>query len=294
MVGRGLYERRNEPNPLGMIAILMSTYNGERYLAEQLDSIIAQTYTDWRLFVRDDGSKDRTLKILDEYVQKDTRITILRDTENRGACQSFERLLEQCGEADYYAFADQDDVWMPDKLAVSLEAIRKAEKDFPNQAVVVHTDLQVVDEQLNEIAPSFWHYGGIVPEILDANIHYLAICNSVTGCAMLMNRAARKAAIPFLPGIFMHDAWVALAVLKAGGRVVPIVQKTILYRQHTQNVCGAQRYRFRVSNIREKYRLAQRSYRTGHPLVFRNKMHFVWWKTVYFIVLHSYRIRHKA
>ena len=294
MVGRGLYERRNESNPLGMIAILMSTYNGERYLAEQLESIIAQTYTDWCLCVRDDGSRDRTPKILDEYAQKDTRISILKDKDNLGACRSFERLLEQCGEADYYAFADQDDVWTPDKLAICLEAIRKAENDFPNQPMVVHTDLQVVDEQLNEIAPSFWNYGGIVPQILDSNIHYLAICNSVTGCAMMMNRAARKAALPFLPGIFMHDAWVALMVLKAGGRVIPIPQTTIRYRQHMQNVCGAQQYRFRVSNIREKYRLAQRSYRTGHPLVFRNKIHFVWWKTIYFVILHSYRIRHKS
>ena len=294
MVGRGLYERRNEPNSLSMIAILMSTYNGERYLAEQLDSIIAQTCTGWRLFVRDDGSTDRTQQILDEYGAKDHRITLLRDQENLGACRSFEHLLEQCGDADYYAFADQDDVWKPNKLAICLDTIRKAERDFPNQPVVVHTDLQVVDDQLNEIAPSFWQYGGIVPQILDANIHYLAICNSVTGCAMMMNRAARKAALPFLPGIFMHDAWVALMVLKAGGRVIPIPQTTIRYRQHTQNVCGAQQYRFRMSNIREKYRLAQRSYRTGHPLVFKNKVHFVWWKTIYFVVLHSYRIRHKS
>lgn len=277
-----------------MLRILMSTYNGERYLAEQLDSITAQTFTDWCLMVRDDGSTDGTARVLEEYAAKDRRISVLKDGENLGACQSFERLLEACGEADYYAFADQDDVWKPDKLSLSMDAMRKAEKEFPGQPIVVHTDLQVVDQNLQPLAPSFWQYGGICPEILDTNIHFIAICNSVTGCAMVMNRAARKAALPFAPNVFMHDAWTAIAVLAAGGRLIPIPQTTIYYRQHTGNVCGAQHYRFRLNNLQEKWHLAQHSYQTGHPLVFRNWIHFLWWKTVYFFVLHSYRLRHRA
>lgn len=277
-----------------MIQILMSTYNGERYLAEQLDSILAQTYTDWRLTVRDDGSTDGTSAVLTAYAERDKRISVLTDGENLGACRSFERLLTQCGDADYFAFADQDDVWKPEKLALCVEAMRKAEKEDPGKPIVVHSDLQVVDEHLQPIVPSFWNYGGIHPEILDANIHYIAICNSVTGCAMLMNSAARKAALPFRPDVFMHDAWIAIAVLAAGGRVIPVPQTTICYRQHTDNVCGAQRYRFRLNNLQEKWKLAKRSYQTGHPLVFRNKVHFLWWKTVYFFVLHTYRLRHRA
>lgn len=277
-----------------MLYILMSTYNGERYLAQQLDSILAQTYTDWRLFVRDDGSQDGSKRIVEQYAQKDKRIALCNDCENIGAMRSFERLLAQYGDADYYAFADQDDVWKPEKLSLSLEAMHSAEKEHPSLPIVVHTDLQVVDSLLREIAPSFWDYGGIVPDILDDNIHFIAICNSLTGCAMIMNQAARQAALPFRPGVFMHDAWIALAVLKAGGKIISVKQPTILYRQHTDNVCGAQKYRFRLSNMQEKYRLAQRSYQTGHPLVFRNIAHFLWWKAVYFFVLHRYRIRHHA
>ena len=277
-----------------MLHILMSTYNGERYLAEQLDSIIAQTYTDWRLFVRDDGSKDETLRILTEYAEKDKRIQVIDDGENLGACRSFERLLMQYGDADYYAFADQDDVWKPEKLSLCVSSMKSAEIAHPGKAIVVHTDLQVVDEQLQPIAPSFWNYGGIVPAILDDNIHFLAICNSVTGCAMLMNGAAREVALPFRKDVFMHDAYIAIAVLAAGGAVIPVSQSTLYYRQHRTNVCGAQHYRFRLDNMTEKYQLAKRSYQTGHPLAFRNKCHFLWWKVRYFFVLHTYRIRHNT
>lgn len=278
-----------------MIHILLSTYNGERYLAEQLDSILAQTYTDWRLYVRDDGSNDSTIDILRRYANAHPKqIQLSLENNNLGACASFERLLAQHGGADYYAFCDQDDIWMPDKLSICVEEMQRQEQFQPNKAIVVHTDLQVVDAQLNRLSPSFWEYGGICPDILDGNIHYLAICNSVTGCAMLMNNTARECALPFYANAFMHDAWIGLRVLADGGVVVPINRATIYYRQHIDNVCGAQRYRFRMNNLREKYWLAKRSYATGHPLVFRNKLHFLWWKMIYSFVLHSHRLRHSA
>lgn len=273
-----------------MLHILLSTYNGERFLREQLDSILAQSYTDWRLFIRDDGSTDGTKAILDSYAKADKRINLLYDNDNIGACRSFERLLTLYGEADYYAFCDQDDVWLPHKLALSIDAMQSREASLGKHTpIIVHTDLKVVDEQLQELAPSFWAYGGIHPEILDSNIHFLAICNSVTGCAMLMNNAARQGVLPFPPHVFMHDAWMGIRVLERGGAVVPVHTPTILYRQHGENVCGAQRYRFTLTNLREKYRLAVRSYQTGHPLVFRNVVHFLWWKTRYFFTLHTLR-----
>jgi len=275
-----------------MIHILLSTYNGERYLAEQLDSILAQTYTDWRLYARDDGSKDGTIAILKRYAQAHPKQFFVDETgpKGLGAMRSFEHLLIQHGDADYFAFADQDDVWMPDKLAVCIEEMERQESATGKQKpLVVHSDLAVVDEHLQPIAPSFWEYGGIRPDILDDNRHYLAICNSVTGCAMLMNAAARKVVLPFNPDVFMHDAWIGIRVLEQGGRVIPVCRATIHYRQHGDNVCGAQRYRFRLTNLREKYQMAVRSYHTGHPLVFRNVVHFLWWKMRYFITLHILR-----
>ena len=272
-----------------MIHILLSTYNGKRFLREQLDSILAQTYTEWRLYIRDDGSKDGTMTILRAYAQKYPEKILVDESEQRGlgAMRSFEYLLAHHGNADYFAFADQDDVWLPDKLALSMAAMKQAEQAHPNRPLVVHSDLRVVDENLNELSSSFWNYGGIHPEILDGNIHYLAICNSVTGCAMIMNKKAREVVLPFPAHVFMHDAWIGIRVLEQGGLVIPIYTTTILYRQHGDNVCGAQRYRFRLTNLRQKYQWAVRSYQTGHPLVFRNVFHFLWWKIRYFITLHT-------
>jgi glycosyltransferase involved in cell wall biosynthesis len=274
-----------------MLHILLSTYNGERFIAEQIDSILAQTYTEWRLFIRDDGSKDGTKAILHEYAQQYPEKIFVDESEPKGlgAMRSFEYLLAQHGEAEYFAFSDQDDVWLPDKLEISMATMKQAEQTDPNQPIVVHSDLRVVDEQLNELSPSFWSYGGIHPEILDSNIHYLAICNSVTGCAMIMNRKAREVTLPFPRYVFMHDAWIGIRVLEQSGKVIPISTPTILYRQHGDNVCGAQQYRFKLTNLRQKYEWAVRSYQTGHPLVFRNVLHFLWWKTRYFFTLHTLR-----
>ena len=266
-----------------MIHILLSTYNGERYLSEQLDSIIAQTVADWRLFVRDDGSTDTTVQLLEKYAKADRRIRLITDGENIGACRSFERLLTQCGEADYYAFADQDDVWKPEKLAVCLDQMHRQEHIYPAKPIVVHTDLQVVDEHLHEIAPSFWRYSNIRPELVDANLRYLAICNSVTGCAMFFNRAARETALPFRETAYMHDAWVALSTAAAGGKVIPLSATPIAYRQHQTNVLGAVPYTLWGKTWAQRKADAQRSYTMAHPLVFANKAQFLLWKIIYFI-----------
>ncbi|MBR0194747.1 MAG: glycosyltransferase family 2 protein [Paludibacteraceae bacterium] len=266
-----------------MLHILMSTYNGERYLAEQLDSILAQTYTDWCLFIRDDGSKDGTKAILDAYAAKDPRITIVRDTENVGACRSFERLLEQCGGADYYAFADQDDVWDADKLAICMQVIRAQEKAYPGKPIVVHTDLRVVDEQLQNMAPSFWKYSNIQADLIDAHPHYLAICNSVTGCAMLFNEAARACALPMSKDAYMHDAWVALMTVCRGGQLVPVHRAPIAYRQHEGNVLGAVHYSTFGRSVSRRVYEAGISYCRSRGYVYRNKLHFLLWKTIYFI-----------
>ena len=266
-----------------MIAILMSTYNGARYLAEQLDSILAQTYADWKLTVRDDGSTDDTLRILQQYAKADKRISVLTDGENIGACRSFERLLTQCEDAEYYAFCDQDDVWRSDKLALSLDAIQQAEKAHPGKPIVVHTDLQVVDENRTEMAPSFWLYSNIQADLLDAHIRYLAICNSVTGCAMLFNKAARDCSLPMSADAYMHDAWLALMTAYHGGYVLPVHQTPVAYRQHGDNVLGAIHYSTFGRSIESRKFEAHVSYARSKGYVYRNKAQFLLWKTIYFL-----------
>lgn len=268
-----------------MLHILLSTYNGERYISEQIDSILAQTYTEWRLFIRDDGSKDGTKAILHEYAQQYPEKIFVDETApgGLGAMRSFEYLLAQHGEAEYFAFADQDDVWLPDKLEVTMVAMEQTEQSHPGQPIVVHTDLKVVDEQLREIAPSFWKYSNIHPDLVDKHLHYLAICNSVTGCAMIFNRKARDLSLPMSPEAYMHDAWIALITLYSGGVVIPLHCTTIAYRQHGDNVLGAVQYAPFGRSIAQRTNDAQIAYRRAKGKVYHTYAGFIVWKIIYFI-----------
>lgn len=131
-----------------MIAILMSTYNGEKYIREQINSFLNQTNQDWKLFVRDDGSKDSTLSILGEFSDKYPDKIFLDESapRNMGAGESFMYMLNLT-DAQYYMFSDQDDVWMDDKIERTLAKVQQLEADFGlDKAIGVFTDLTVVDE----------------------------------------------------------------------------------------------------------------------------------------------------
>ncbi len=223
----------------GRVAILMATYNGERFLPEQLDSILAQSFTDWRLYIQDDLSTDATPQILRHYAATDSRIQLIGNNEKLGAMRNFERLMRMV-EADYYFFADQDDVWTKEKMALSLQRLREVEQrsGMKGKPVAVCTDLRVVDAELNEMAPSFWEMQRIEPCLIKTLAALGAHCFA-TGCTMAFNAAARTAALPLPPEAIMHDVWLSLAVLHNGGALEGIPQPTVLYRQHGNNTIGA-------------------------------------------------------
>lgn len=268
------------------VTILMSTYNGEKYLKEQLDSITGQDMQEWRLVVRDDGSTDDTVKLLQQYAAKDDRIRVVADGRNAGVIRSFEYLLQHYGTEGYIAFADQDDVWLPNKLRISTETIQRAEKEYGESTPIgVHTDLIVADEQLQEISKSFWDYAQIKPHILNQKAEYLAICNSVTGCTLLLNQAARKASWPFSEKALMHDSAIAVSIKKKGGQLVPIDEATLHYRQHGDNALGAVKYDLWRSFF-QRYQEAKEHYRAYHPEIFPNIASFVYWKIRCFCAEH--------
>lgn len=221
------------------IAILMATYNGERFLKEQILSVQRQTFTDWTLYVQDDGSKDGTLEVVRSLAADDSRIVLMPPGPGKGAMRNFASLLEKV-DAPYYMFADQDDVWLSDKIAKTFQAMKGAEKSASNLPVAVCTDLRVVDSELNEIAPSFWEYSNIRPSLL-SDFNSLAGHNLATGCTMMLNAAARAVALPIPKEALMHDTWTVLTVSRAGGKVVAVPEATMLYRQHETNVLGAVR-----------------------------------------------------
>lgn len=272
-----------------MIDILLSTYNGERFLREQIDSLLQQSFTDWKLLIRDDGSIDNSVAIIAEYAKSfPKKIAILSDNAgNLGPAFSFEKLLA-ASTAPYIMFCDQDDVWLPNKIKITLEKMREMEqkygKDLP---LLVHTDLQVVDSHLKVIANSMWEYMQFKPEISESDMHFLAVGNCVTGCTVMINQKAKQISLPFHKRIIMHDAYIALCVMKYG-KVSYSPIPTIKYRQHGKNECGAKAVDYslwhRLQKLKWVMEDAKKNYLNAKPLVFKNYIEFWYYKVKLFII----------
>jgi len=221
------------------VAVLLSTYNSEAYICEQINSILTQTYKEWILFIRDDGSFDGTINLIQNYCNQHSNIRLFESNgENLGARDSFFWLLNNT-DAKYYMFCDHDDVWLPFKIEITYKKIKKAEQNNCGKPIIINTDLIVVDDKLQTIHNSMWRYSGFLPNVLKSSFYYLSVCNFVNGCTMMFNQEAKEISFPVSPNATLHDNWIALKVINSDGIIVPIDQPTILYRQHAQNVCGA-------------------------------------------------------
>ncbi|OHD94819.1 MAG: hypothetical protein A2019_06325 [Sulfurimonas sp. GWF2_37_8] len=220
-----------------MITVLLSTYNGSKYLKNQLDSLIAQSYKDFEIIARDDGSSDDTLMILKSY-----GIKLLESERNLGAKGSFGELLKYAlrnSDTKYFMFCDQDDVWQSDKIEKTLTKMQYMENKYGDMPLLVHTDLEVVDEKLNTLAGSFWHYQNINPA--QDRLNTLILQNIVTGCTMMINRKLAQMIEDVPVEAVMHDWWIAM-VASAFGKIGYIKEPLMLYRQHSNNDTGAKNY----------------------------------------------------
>ncbi len=221
-----------------MIDILLATCNGERYLGEQMDSLLSQTERGFCVILQDDGSADSTPALLAAYADADPdRVRIVSGLPHeKSARGNFMSLLSQ-SDADYVMFCDQDDVWDKDKVSLTLARMREGEARYGARCpLLVHTDLQVVDAQLRPIAPSFLRY-----QKLDAlpSLSRLLAQNSITGCAMMVNRPLAALMRKATAGdMLMHDWWAALCAASMG-QLLFVDRPTICYRQHGGNQLGA-------------------------------------------------------
>lgn len=215
------------------IAVLMSTYNGERYLDDQIMSIINQSNQNWHLYVRDDGSSDGTQAMLAKFAAKYEKITFINENNvtNIGVNRSFMSLLHDI-EADYYMFSDQDDVWNKNKIELTLNKMKQSQTG--HKPILVFTDLDVVDVNLNS-------EGVMNGTNIWTSFLHLLFTNCVTGCTVMVNEDLKRM-IDFdslnYENIYMHDWWVAL-IASAFGEAVYLNKATIKYRQHGDNVVGS-------------------------------------------------------
>ena len=201
-----------------MISVCMATYNGERFIKEQIDSILMQIGPNDEIVISDDHSTDNTLKIISSY--NDKRIKLINNPNVRSVSYNFLNSLKNA-KGDYIFLSDQDDIWMPQKIQIILE-------NLINYDLVVH-DAKVIDSKGNILNNSA-HQNARV------NFVYNLISNrTFSGCCMAFRRSILSFCLPFPPSFIMYDHWIALCALTLGLRVKYIENKLILYRRHFDN-----------------------------------------------------------
>ena len=218
------------------VAVIMSTYNGEKYLREQIDSILDQKNVDVELFIRDDGSNDSTAEIINEYADKNNNVIFWNKDNiiNLGIRDSFLTLLKEvCDEytdINYFAFADQDDVWKPEKLDAAVKMIEEnADRETP---ALYYSNKTIVDANLNIISEEHIKYYGDFFEALWPSL--------ASGCTMVFNKKMAEMAVRHLPIQYssIHDAWVYRLAKCSDAKIIFDETSHIYYRQHAKNVCG--------------------------------------------------------
>jgi len=231
------------------VAILLSTFNGEKYLVDQLDSLIHQSYSNFVIVLRDDNSTDGTTSLIQSYRRKFPELihVIENKGENLGASGSYSLLMRyvldhkrELGlQQAYMMFCDQDDVWLEDKTSVQIKAMLDAESRTASIPTLIHSDLRVVSESGEQISESFMQYQGLKTE----RNHFgnLLVSNLVTGCTVLLNESLAKLVLPIPKEAIMHDWWAAL-VGSAFGNIIFLDSPLVNYRQHENNTLGAKQY----------------------------------------------------
>lgn len=227
-------------NQKPLISIAMATYNGEKFLREQLDSIYAQSYKNIEVIVTDDSSSDDTVSILKEYHQKNGLKYFINE-ENLGYLKNFEKAISLCS-GDYIALSDQDDIWLPHKLETLYKTI--------NGKALVFSDAKLVDGEGRVFAESFHLYQKVYIPEYTKHFYYLVIKNFITGCTVLFSRKLLKEIIPIPKSAIHHDWWIAFLGSLQGG-IEYVREPLVLYRQHGGNSIGAEKSSFFKNVIKE-------------------------------------------
>lgn len=237
-------------SPSAHIEIIMGTYNGAKYVGQQVESLLAQTYQDWHLIIGDDLSIDDTQLVLQKLQEKyPNKITVYLFKHGVGIAQNFSRLLELTT-AEYIMFCDQDDYWYPEKISKSLLKLQQLEKTWGKEApLLIHTDMKIGDAELNIMSESHWKRQKFNPK-RSGKLNATLMQNASWGCTMMFNSALVQLATPIPSEGFVHDFWLVI-VASAFGHVDYLDEPTMLYRQHDSNLVGSKEIGFRwfIDNV---------------------------------------------
>ncbi len=251
-----------------MITIIMAVYNGQEYIREQLESLKDQTYTEWRLVIRDDRSSDKTAEIVKKFSDEVEQEVIFKVNEkpSGSAKNNFALLINDAKESDYVMFCDQDDIWKKDKIEITFNKMKQAEerygRDFP---LLVHGDVEVIDENGNINADSMFEMSHINA---DSKLPQILIQNHVTGCTMMCNKKLIAGISEYASSeyIIMHD-YLAALYASVFGKIEVIRKPLLSYRQHSGNSVGAKNNNNpvyllkRLANGRKSYKEAMETSR---------------------------------
>ena len=276
------------------IAILLGVYNGEQFLSVQIDSILAQTNKDWTLFIRDDSSNDNTRDIIEQYTKRyDTIVSIKDELGNLGCNGNYFELLRRV-KASYYMFCNADDFWFEDKIQLSYNKMKEAEKLFAEKAIVVHTDMSVGDINLNIIVPSHWQAGRYNPEKFKS-YNYVGISNLCAGATLLFNDMAKKNCYPEYKGDgLFFDHWLALKNVSCG-KIISIFQPTMIHRQIGNNLAGSRTVeertvKYKLTHMRKLWNLYMIRARELKKIGWGGYLKYFWYKFLVTIKSGSFQI----
>ena len=238
------------------VVVVLGTCNGEAYLREFFASLSGQSYTSWRLVVRDDASTDLTPSLVAEMAAQDDRVLVMPGSRRReGPAKNFATLLQFAYElgAEHVFLADQDDVWLPRKIGKQMALMRATETSVSaGTPVLVYSNLTIVDRELHETGRAFFGRGGLWHNEREP-LRTLLAHNFVPGCVSVMNRALLELSLPLPSSALMHDWWIALCAASAG-RLAFLDEPAVLYRQHGENTVGASRLLDDCNPLRKRWR----------------------------------------
>ena len=237
-----------------MIQILMATYNGEKYLKKQLDSILNQSYQNWKLLIRDDGSSDLTIDIIREYAKKDKRISFIINNSDVHSWQTNFQELIFCADKsmDYFMFCDQDDIWLDNKIEYYIKAMKKTESQNPDKPVVIYADMDIIDENdvktcdsLNKVYPM---------KLLHITDSFFT--NRIYGCNEMFNRKVLEMTVLVLGNLYIekmaHDGLIVKITAADGGVVKYFSEVTMHYRRTGNNATANQQLKMNTHKIISK------------------------------------------